>query len=149
MKYETYADKPIVRLDFDSAYIPEPNSGCWLWVRNYGGGRYGRLTIDGEEVGAHRFSYERAHGPIPEGSHVLHRCDTPICVNPDHLFLGTHAGNLQDAANKGRVGGQKLSTKDVLAIRADKRTGQAVADDYGVSETLVRLIRHRKRWAWL
>jgi hypothetical protein len=139
---------PSVYEVFDDNYIPEPNSGCFIWLRS-SDGRYGRLQIDGKWGFAHRFSYECAHGPIPAGGNVLHRCDNPICVNPDHLFLGTHAGNLQDAANKGRVGGQKLSAKEVLAIRADKRTGQAIADDYGVSETLVRLIRHRKRWAWL
>lgn len=66
---------------------------------------------------AHRRSWEMVNGPIPEGMHCLHRCDTPACVNPAHLFLGTQADNMQDKSRKGRAVGQyKLA--DVLAARS-------------------------------
>lgn len=139
---------------FDEAWVPEPNSGCWIWLRGQNGMGYGTFKTtkgrkDRRSVLAHRFSYERAHGPIPAGLDVLHRCDNPICVNPDHLFAGTAADNLQDMARKGRNNGQKLSPADVLAIRKDPRNLKAVAADYGVSFHLISKIRHRKAWSHL
>lgn len=86
--------------------IPEPNTGCLLWegaVARYG---YGHVKVGGRKgrnVLVHRMVWEEANGPIPDGLHVLHRCDVPACCNVDHLFLGTHADNMQDMWNKGRV----------------------------------------------
>lgn len=89
---------------FHGKYIPEPNSGCWLWTAGVGIGGYGRLWCGaGLTRYAHRFSYELAFGPVPSGMFVCHRCDTPACVNPDHLFLGTHRDNMRDMQQKGRV----------------------------------------------
>lgn len=73
---------------------------CWLWIGP--GGRYGSLGF-GENQMAHRFSWELHYGPIPEDLFVLHSCDTPRCVRPDHLFLGTQADNIADARRKGRL----------------------------------------------
>lgn len=76
--------------------------GCWTWTgatQNYG---YGAVTIHGLTRRAHRVSWELAHGPIPDGLHVCHRCDNPPCVNPDHLFLGTAQDNVDDKDAKGR-----------------------------------------------
>lgn len=77
-------------------------SGCWLW-RATGGRRYGSLFVDGRREQAHRVSWLLHRGKIPDGLHVLHKCDTPLCVNPDHLFLGTHADNMADMKAKGRA----------------------------------------------
>ena len=74
--------------------------GCWEWTG--GGHTYGQIKIEGRMRLAHHVSYELAHGPIPPGVQVLHHCDNPGCVRPDHLFLGTQSDNLRDMVAKGR-----------------------------------------------
>lgn len=79
-------------------------SGCWLWTGAVSRGRanYGSLGYHGKSERAHRVSYKEFVGTIPAGLHVLHACDTPLCINPRHLFLGTHKENMQDKIKKGR-----------------------------------------------
>ena len=76
---------------------------CWVWtgwINHYG---YGGFRFRGKSRGAHRVAYELAHGPFDEKLHVLHRCDNPPCVRPDHLWLGTQADNMADMKRKGRA----------------------------------------------
>jgi len=77
--------------------------GCWLWTGARTADGYGNLSIRGRLVRAHRLAFELARGPIPEGMHVLHRCDVRNCVRPDHLFLGANADNVADRVAKGRT----------------------------------------------
>ena len=93
---------------FMSKVEPEPNTGCWLWVASiFGNTGYGlfNLVRDGRKSAdnAHRVSWEIFRGEIPKGAYVLHRCDVRTCVNPDHLFIGSHQDNMTDCARKGRA----------------------------------------------
>ena len=81
---------------------------CWLWIGATDRWGYGRLRIDGRFIGAHRISWQLAHGSnAPDSLFVCHSCDNPLCCNPAHLWLGTAAENNRDAAAKGRVRGQQ------------------------------------------
>ena len=137
---------------FEEKYVPEPNSGCWEWTACTDTSGYGQIRFNGTLVKAHRLSYELHVGEIGD-KHVLHKCDNPACVNPQHLFLGTQADNIADMVAKGRQargkshGSAKLTEADVLAIRADNRPQRAIAPDYGISHRLISDIKNRKIWA--
>jgi hypothetical protein len=123
-------------------------SGCWLWTAATIRG-YGQIALNRKPAYAHRLSWELAHGPIPDGLSVLHTCDVPLCVRPDHLFLGSQQDNLTDARTKGRLietlpRDGKLTYEDRLAIFGAKRYRGVCLDlahRYGVSMTTISLIR--------
>jgi hypothetical protein len=90
---------------------PEPMTGCWLWT----GGTvdrngYGKVSYADRPIYVHRFVYERTIGPIPPGLFILHRCDVPACVNPDHLYAGTNQLNVDDKMRRGRWAGGRPAT---------------------------------------
>jgi hypothetical protein len=88
---------------FESRYIPEPMSGCWIWTGNDNGFGYGLFRIGKRRIMAHRVAWELYCGPIPDGLQANHKCDVPSCVNPNHLYLGTQAENLEDCRQRGRA----------------------------------------------
>ena len=77
-------------------------TGCWVWTGNVRNDGYGRTKFRGKDWGAHRLSFTVFRYPVPDGLFVCHTCDRPLCVNPDHLFLGTALDNNGDAKRKGR-----------------------------------------------
>lgn len=87
---------------FTERYIPEPMSGCWLWLDAVTSSGHGCLRIGGKAYGAHVISYLTHKGSVPSGLVVRHACDTPSCVNPDHLELGTKGDNNRDTVRRGR-----------------------------------------------
>ncbi len=119
---------------------------CWIWTGSdrckdgYGGFGIGRKVFL-----AHRVSYEIYIGPIPNGLQVLHKCDIPACVNPDHLFVGTIDDNQIDKAIKGRAQ-KKLIPDQVRSIRNDDRTMKVIGEDYGVSAANICNIKKRNAW---
>jgi hypothetical protein len=143
-----------VRVRFMEYIEPVTESGCWIWTGPMMPSGYGRLSIGSKNHGAHRLSYLFFRGEIAEGLSVCHHCDVPSCVNPAHLFLGTTQENTADKIRKGRNAKgcrvhNKLTDEDVHAIRS--ATGghgfkQKLARQYGVTGTMISLIRSRKSW---
>lgn len=139
----------------ESAIIREPNTGCWLWVKAVSIGGYGQIGVNRKVEVAHRVSYRLYVGPIPSGALVLHKCDTPACINPGHLFLGTHKINYDDMTAKGRrasFSGEhnsnvKLTFAQVEEIRASGLTQVELAKMYGVNQPHVSRIKRRAAWA--
>lgn len=128
-------------------------TGCWEWTASKTSSGYGKIFVTGKLRGAHRVSYELHHGPIQDGMRVLHRCDNPACINPEHLFLGSDADNVADMISKGRQqkGSRhyksKLSENDVLAIRSTKnKTNQNLAEQFGVTAATISFVRAGKIW---
>ena len=141
---------PPLRERFESKI--QKSDGCWLWLASTING-YGQF---GKGLRAHRVSYSLYRGEIPDGMCVLHKCDVPLCVNPDHLFLGTRIENNEDKVRKGRgrcgkSAGEKngwslLTNQQASFIRADKRPAKIIAPEYGVHFSTVYRIRQGKAY---
>lgn len=132
-------------------------SGCWEWTGGlFKGSGYGKFNAGsvGGTAYAHRFAFQLRFGAIPAGQQVLHRCDNRRCVNPSHLFLGTHRDNMLDMHSKARgrhCGKPSLTREDVEAIRSAKLTGAygevtRLAKKYRISTTHLRSIRKGEAW---
>lgn len=131
-------------------------SGCWEWTHRKDGKGYGRVGWPPFTF-AHRFSYAAFVGPLDDLC-VLHRCDNPSCVNPDHLFLGTREDNVADMLAKGRTArgetfvNSKLTAKQVIELRQRGEAGHSprlLAETFGVTRENIYAILKRKTWAHL
>jgi len=153
---QTLGRKRPLKERFEEKFVKKGSDECWLWDAAKTARGYGRISVRPSSwMPAHRASWEIYRGPIPEGMHVLHHCDTPACVCPEHLFIGTHADNMADMAAKGRAGGKKgennsnakLTEVQVLEIRASTETPAKLGKKYGVTRENIYQIISRKRWA--
>lgn len=145
------------------AKVRKRSNGCWHWV----GARlkqkydYGTFWIDGGSERAHCVAYAIFRGSIPRGLFVLHTCDVPRCVNPDHLFLGTQSDNMHDASTKGRMNVNrtrdgKPSTKlremdiaEIIAMRVRGNSNVAIAQRFCVDPSTIGIVlrdRGYRRW---
>lgn len=144
---------------FLSNIFPEPNTGCWLWAGRYDAKGYGRGHFLQRTVQlAHRYAYILYKGPITCGLHVLHKCDNPACVNPDHLFLGTQKLNNIDRDKKGRQrtkrGSEhrfaKFKPEDVRRIRQihspESMPSRQIAKIFNCSQKAVMNVINRKSY---
>lgn len=134
---------------------------CWLWTAGKSKAGYGQIRHRNKVAYAHRLSYEMAFGPIPPRLHVCHRCDTPACVRPDHLFAGTALQNITDCIAKGRarnVGPKgerapaaKLTVELVKEARRLYANGgiglTSLAPMFGVSVSAIHAVVTRKSWS--
>ena len=153
------------------AKVAIQENGCWMWQGALGKKGYGMFSVgssrnpDGTRRNsmraAHRVSYELFKGNIPDGLFVLHKCDTPGCVNPDHLFLGTNTDNMQDMDAKGRrVNGPSYGSDHGNAVLDEAKvmeilkllesrspTQRKIAEMYGVSFATINHIKTGRLWA--
>lgn len=135
--------------------VPGPlDTPCWWYDGTHEKHGYGNVRLHGRIVKTHRVSYEHFVGPIPDGLIVRHRCDVRICLNPDHLEVGTNADNVRDRDERGR-GAQhdgensnqaKLTWVQVREIRASTDLTRFLVKRYGVSRTTIQYIRSNKSW---
>lgn len=172
------ADLGYLAMRFGTKYMPEPNSGCWIWTGLTARNGYGRMLTKGKggpSTAAHRVSWAIHHGLLPQDMDVCHKCDNRLCVNPDHLFLGTRSDNMIDCSKKGRnimqrhperssLNGNavprlkgvnhlqaKLTEAQVLEIRraGGSTTMAELARRFGVDPSTVDRILRRKTWRHL
>jgi len=133
-------------------------TGCWNWTGGLFDSGYGRVTKNGKNALAHRVSYAHFFGSIPEGLQVCHKCNNKRCINPDHLYVGTHNDNMRDVTltdvHKGENNAKALLTQSqVLEIKAHIRERKIVyrkiAEMYGVSRQAIKDIASGRTWGWL
>lgn len=160
MGMKTGAKPTPIEVRFWRHVSPCPNTGCWWWlgaVQRKGYGHIGRGGRGAGNVICSRLSYEMHHGVAPGEMFVCHSCDNPLCVNPEHLFLGTNTDNMRDCSAKGRISrgpgfrgeghfAAKLTEEAVRSIRASGELGVVLARRYGVYPTLISMVRNRKIW---
>jgi hypothetical protein len=145
---------------FNAKWKLDQHSGCHLWTAAACSSGYGTMKVGGKKglaQAAHRLSWELNCGPIPAGMCVLHKCDTPACVNPAHLFLGTKQDNSDDAVRKGRTAllntfrgerstSAKLTDATVREILTSPESRSLIARRLGISASNIKKIRVRQTW---
>ena len=133
------------------------DNGCHIFTGSKDDCGYGRIHKDKKLVRVHRAVYEKEYGLIKKGLEVMHSCDNPACININHLSSGTHTDNMQDMYSKNRQhintgsshGMAKLIETDIPIIRKrlfNRETCISIAKDYGVSEGMIRHIKHDRAW---
>jgi hypothetical protein len=156
---------PVYR--FNNSFVKDEVTGCWNWLGKARSGTcrlYGRITVNKKTMPAHRFSWElHNEKKVPDGMIVMHKCDNPECVNPDHLTIGTTKDNSDDKVRKNRQakgasfsnrktsngsknGMSKLTETQAKEIFNDKNPQREIASRYGVSQTVVHNIKSLKTW---
>jgi predicted DNA-binding protein (UPF0251 family) len=148
------------------AKVVKAESGCWIWTGFVGTSGYGEVMVNAKKEKAHRIAYQLFVGRITEidgadyrGTCVIHKCDNRVCVNPEHLLLGTHQDNMTDKVSKGRVvcrpllgdkhQNSKLTSDDIVDIRCLNAYGSTVrqiAESFGVARATIHRVLDGTTW---
>lgn len=146
-RFNTQAD--IARkLREKSEVTPE---GCIRWTGHVDANGYGKISYQGKDLLTHRAAYVTANGSIPGGAHILHKCDNPACINPDHLTVGTNRDNILDKAMKGRAGKRldKAAVTEIKGMIAMGAKQQEIATHFGVNQSSISDISRGKAWRFV
>ena len=168
LRFLSRGKSPLSRQERFEQYVePIPWTGCWIWTgslyTSLGKHACGQFNWDAtvqnhKNEPSHRSAWKIYRGEIPEGLYVCHVCDNRLCVNPYHLFLGTHQDNMDDMMKKGRHpvinrgskhAQSKLREEDVLYIRASQERSGELAKRFGVTQTNINFVRRRISWKHL
>lgn len=145
---------------FAEKFVKNAWTGCWEWIAARHKAGHGKFAVSSKDIQfAHRVSWMLHRGDIPDGMWVLHKCDNPRCVNPEHLYLGDHAQNTADMVSRGRanppkhqgkqVSWAKLSVEAVMDIRTKRVSINEFAKIYGVGRATVHDAQSGKKWTFL
>lgn len=168
MPIPTLTDKAKARFLSKVSIVPTAD-GCMEWMAGRNKAGYGTVSLGNKTFVATRIMYALHYGIDPSELNVCHTCDNPPCINPEHLFLGTKADNMQDMLSKGRANkacgerhrsrtspetlsrgdthnSSKLTAADIPLIRADTRMHCVIADEYGVVRSVISNIKRRHTW---
>lgn len=139
-----WSNKPSPKDRLKLKCIPEPFSNCWLWTKSVDPEGYGCFWMDNRTWRAHVAAWTIYRGEVPEGLFVLHKCDVPGCVNPDHLFLGTQLDNRHDSISKNRQF-CKLTREQLSEVRSSPEPCTVLAKKFGVDPSYLTKIRRGDR----
>lgn len=141
----------LVKAKIYEKIMPIPESGCKIWMGCVSNG-YGSMTYKGKHIRPHRLLWILERGDIPEGLHVCHKCDVPLCINLNHLFLGTREENMKDMVNKNRQarGTEKITSvltgEQVRMIRNSPKSSRELAIELGVSANTVHRAKTKRSY---
>ena len=131
----------------------DATTDCWNWIGPVYNSGYGKFSFATTDISAHRFSYELHVGDLERGKVVRHTCDNKLCVNPEHLVMGTHRENTQDMFERRRAPNAQLDPDKVRIIRSMRResqdTLQAIADKFGVTLRTIEAVMSGQNWGWV
>lgn len=147
--------RPVETRFWEKVKISEDDK-CWEWLAGKFKDGYGVFWFQNHTIRAHRFSWKLHYGYLSDDVLVLHKCDNPICVNPNHLFIGSHQDNMRDKHQKGhtakgeKCGRSKLTLRQINEIRKlyskGKRTQQSLSEQFGITQTQISNIVRFYSW---
>lgn len=150
---ERFGKTPAERLASRSEL--NPRTGCLIWRGSVNKDGYGSLQLEGKILRTHRVAWILKNGPIPKDRIICHHCDTPACVNTEHMYLGTDQTNSDDKIKRGRINSRKgglngravVPAADIQEIRNDTRPSRILAEFYGVNRSTIQRIKKGTTWS--